>query len=267
MILAAAIYAKKIMFKKQEDKLYLLLGLFIGSLLTANLLGSKITAFTVPPYVSWPLNIIVLPFILIINAFASFLPQYQFFEKTFLVYDFFSYVSVSVGILTVPIMFLVTDIVAEVMGKNTAKKFVLIGMVVMLFTLAITAVSVVLPADSSRQYFSAEAYKNIFGTSIRITIASIAAFLLAQLHDVWAFHFWKKLTNEKFLWLRNNASTIVSQFIDSTIFMFIAFWGIAPRFTAAYIFGLIIPYWIFKILFALFDTPFIYLGVTWLKKK
>ncbi|MFA5318721.1 MAG: queuosine precursor transporter [Patescibacteria group bacterium] len=69
----------------------------------------------------------------------------------------------------------------------------------------------------------------------------------------------------KWLWLRNNASTIISQFIDTNVFMFIAFYNLTPKFTAAFVFSLVIPYYLFKVLFALLDTPFVYLGVKWLK--
>ena len=164
-------------------------------------------------------------------------------------------------------MFLVTDIVAEVIGKQVARKFIYFGISAMLFVLIITAISVWLPADPSRAFFSQEAYAGIFGVSIRIMIASIIAFLMAQYHDVWAFHFWKEKTKGKLLWLRNNLSTFASQFIDSTVFMFVAFYGVSERFDTLFIFSLILPYWIFKILFALLDTPLIYAGVKWLKEK
>lgn len=251
----------------QQDKVYLLLALFIASLLAANFLGAKITAFTLPAILAGFLNIVFWPIIFIINLIVSLLGQYTIFSQPFLAYNFFDVIHVSVGILTVPIMFLVTDIVAEVLGKQVAKKFVNTAIVIMLFVLIITAVSVWLPADPSRAYFSQDAYSKIFSVSIRMMVASIIAFILAQHHDIWAFHFWKQKTKSKWLWFRNNASTIVSQFIDSTVFMFIAFYGLTPKFDSLYIFSLIIPYWLFKILFALLDTPFCYLGVRWLKNK
>ncbi|MDX9893423.1 MAG: queuosine precursor transporter [Patescibacteria group bacterium] len=251
----------------QQDKIYLLFALFIGALLSANFLGAKITAFSLPIILAWPLNIIFWPLIFIINLAASPFGSYSLFESPILAYNFFDVVHVSVGILTVPIMFLVTDIVEEVLGKETAKKFINAALIVMIFTVIITAVSVWLPADPSRQYFSQEAYANIFAVTIRMSIASIIAFILAQYHDLWAFNFWKEKTGGRWLWLRNNASTIVSQLIDSTAFMFIAFYGLTPKFNILYIISLIIPYWIFKILFALIDTPFAYLGVRWLKTE
>jgi len=230
-------------------------------------LGGKITAFTPPIFISGFLNLIFWPLFFLVNIIASALPQYSVFYQPFLDYKFFNVIHVSVGIFTVPVMFLITDIIEEVLGKNVAKKFVGVGLVVMIFTIFITILSVISPADPLRQYFSQEAYSQIFGVTIRMSIASIIAFILAQYHDIWAFNFWKKVTASKWLWLRNNASTIVSQFIDSTVFMFIAFYGLTPKFDTVYIFSLIIPYWIFKIVFALLDTPFCYLGVKWLKEK
>jgi hypothetical protein len=98
-----------------------------------------------------------------------------------------------------------------------------------------------------------------------MTFASLVAFAVSQLHDVWTFDFIKKKTGGKHLWLRNNVSTMVSQLIDSTIFMFVAFYGISEKFTVPFIISLIIPYWFFKIIFALLDTPLCYLLVRWLK--
>jgi len=252
---------------KQQDKTYLLLALFIGALLAANFLGAKITAFDLPVILAWLLNLIFWPLIFIFNLLTSPLADYSVFAQPFLAYNFFNTVHVSVGILTVPVMFLVTDIVEEVLGKEVAKKFVNSAIVVMIFILIITALSVWLPADPTKEYFSQESYASIFSVTIRMSIASIIAFILAQYHDIWAFNFWKRKTDGKFLWLRNNASTIISQLIDSTVFMFIAFYGLTPKFNVVYIISLILPYWLFKILFALLDTPFAYLGVRWLKKE
>jgi uncharacterized integral membrane protein (TIGR00697 family) len=76
----------------------------------------------------------------------------------------------------------------------------------------------------------------------------------------------KKVTKSKHLWIRNNVSTVISQFFDTTIFMFIAFYHITPKYTTPFIFSLIFPYWAFKVLFAIIDTPLCYLGVYWVKK-
>ncbi|MDD3822859.1 MAG: queuosine precursor transporter, partial [Sphaerochaetaceae bacterium] len=76
-----------------------------------------------------------------------------------------------------------------------------------------------------------------------------------------------RMTKDKHLWIRNNVSTIISQFIDTTIFMFIAFYHINERYTVPFLFSLIIPYWAFKVVFALLDTPLCYLGVWWVRKS
>ena len=173
-------------------------------------------------------------------------------------------VRVSVGIFFIPLMFLITDIVAEVHGKKKAQEFVLISIAVMLFTLIMAYFAIQLPANST--WGNQEAFASVFGSSLRMIVASIIAFIFSQFHDVWAFHFLKKKTKGKYLWLRNNVSTSISQLIDTVLFMFIAFYNLTPKFTVPFIISLILPYWLFKILFALIDTPFIYAGVWWLKK-
>ena len=200
-------------------KTNILIGLFVASLIAANLIGTKITHVLV---------------------------------------DF------SVGIFAYPITFLITDIIEEVNGKEKAKNLVLVGFISLLLVLAITALAVSLPS-AARDFFP-DAYNKIFGISLRIMVASMAAFLISQYHDVWAFNFWKQKTKGKYLWLRNNLSTIVSQFIDTVIFMFIAFYAITPKHDVAYMFVLIIPYWLLKVLVAVADTPLVYAGRWWLKK-
>ncbi len=173
-------------------------------------------------------------------------------------------ISVSVGIFMVPLTFLITDIVEEVYGKKKASHFVIIGVISLTMILLYTLLFVWL-APNERYAYNVE-YTTIFGLSIRMIIASIIAFFLSQLHDVWAFGFWKKKTKGKMLWLRNNLSTIVSQAIDTFVFMMIAFWGTSPKFDLMFIIMLSIPYYLFKIAFAAIDTPFVYLGVKWLRK-
>jgi uncharacterized integral membrane protein (TIGR00697 family) len=172
-------------------------------------------------------------------------------------------VRVSVGIFFIPVLFLTTDVIAEVYGKKEANNIVLVSLAMLLITLGMTALCIVLPANGT--WGNQEAYASVFGSSLRMTLASLVAFIFSQFHDVWAFEFWKKRTGGRFLWLRNNASTIVSQFIDSTVFMFAAFYAAAPTFTATFIFGLVIPYWLCKVVLALLDTPLCYLLVRWLR--
>ncbi len=173
-------------------------------------------------------------------------------------------VSVSVGIFAYPLTFLITDSIEEVFGKEKAKQLMYGALIAQILVLIIVAVAIKMPPATRFEHN--EAYGLIFGNSIRIIIASLIAFFLSQTHDIWAFSFWKKQTQGKFLWLRNNLSTFISQFIDTTLFMFIAFHMITPKFDVSFIFSLIIPYWLFKIAFAVIDTPLVYGLVYWLRK-
>ncbi len=197
----------------------MLLGLFVGAIVAANLMGTKIADF---------------------GLFVS-----------------------SVGIFMYPITFLVTDIVAEVHGRKRVKGFIISGFFVNVMIFLMVILSVALPPAS--RYASNDAFAEVFNPSMRIIAASLIAFLISQSHDIVSFDYIRKKTKGRFLWLRNNASTIVSQFIDTAIFMFIAFYMVTPQYTADFIFALILPYWLLKVLVALFDTPFVYLGVRWLR--
>ncbi|TKJ17259.1 transporter [Candidatus Woesearchaeota archaeon B3_Woes] len=169
----------------------------------------------------------------------------------------------SVGIFAYPITFLITDIIEEVRGKKVTKSFIHAGLFALILTLILVAIGIVMPPASF--YQSNEAYKTIFQNSMRVIIASITAFLISQYHDIWAFNFLKKKTKKKHLWLRNNLSTSVSQLIDTTIFIFIAFYATTPQYTVIRMIQMIIPYWTLKVLFAVVDTPLVYLGVKWIR--
>ncbi len=102
------------------------------------------------------------------------------------------------------------------------------------------------------------------GDGSRIVAASMVAYLISQLHDVWAFLFWRRVTAGKHLWLRNNLSTIVSQFLDSIIFITLAFAGTVAN---AVLVNMIISQYLVKIILVLADTPFCYLAVRWARKE
>lgn len=166
------------------------------------------------------------------------------------------------GVLAIPITFLITDVINEVYGPKAAKGTVVTGFVAMLFVLVITQIAVRL--SPSAIFEGQDAYVAIFGAVPRITVASVCAYVVSQYHDVWAFHFWRKKTGGKHLWIRNNASTIVSQLLDTAIFIVIAFAGTIP-FTALkfMILGQLVSKWILSLL----DTPFCYLLVSWVRDK
>ena len=174
-------------------------------------------------------------------------------------------VRVSVGIFFMPVLFLVTDVVGEVKGHKDAALFVRMSIIMLALLFVMTGISVKIAPHPT--WDLQEQYQQVFGMSMRMSLASLASFAVSQNIDIRIFMLFKKLSKGKNLWLRNNLSTMVSQFVDAVIFMFIAFYHLTPKFTVAYVFSLIIPYWIFKVIFALIDTPFCYLGVKWLSKK
>ncbi|MBW2980756.1 queuosine precursor transporter [Candidatus Woesearchaeota archaeon] len=243
---------------KLDKKTSLFLGLFVASLIMSNVLGAKIMEFNLPIYIAAPLNVIFLPIVFLLKKFLLVLGSTRVIPLAF-----FDTIHVSAGILVFPLLFLITDIIEEVHGKKKVKEFISVGVVSMLLLIIITTIAVNMPAAA--RSIDNESYSMIFKVTRRMAIASVIAFAISQMHDMWSFDFWKRKTKGRFLWLRNNASTIISQLIDSSVFMFIAFYKSAPMWDAIFVISLIVPYWIFKILVALLDTPFAYLGVRWMK--
>lgn len=152
-------------------------------------------------------------------------------------------------------VFLATDLLGEYFGKDEAKKGVLLGFATLL--MGTVYMQLALQFTPIADDFAQPHLEAIFGFMPRIAAASIAAYLVSQLHDVWAFHFWKQKTGTSKLWLRNNASTLVSQLLDSAIFCIAAFWGVFPTGVLVEIF---ITTYLFKAVVAVFDTPFIYIA-------
>lgn len=212
--------------KALAENLYLILtALFIASLVTSNLIFQKF--FTWNPF-GW--------------------------------YEF----QLSVGIIAYPVTFLITDIISEIYGRKRANRVVLAGLFASAFMLLIVIVSTGTTATEWSPVGNAE-FKKVFGFTFIAVAASMAAYLLAQYIDVQIFHFWKRVTKGKHLWLRNNASTFLSQFIDTLTILFLLcsfkviewelFWPLLAN-------G-----FLFKVLFAAADTPVIYVMIWWIKRK
>jgi queuosine precursor transporter len=215
---------------KQDQKLNLLIGLYVGALYASNLLGGKLM----------PIG--------------------------------FGGRGLTVSIIMFPLLFLITDIVGEVYGRKKSNEFVKIGLISLLFLLAWQLFSISVPGAVPNEWYATfnESYRNVFALTITFTIASIIAFLTGQYTDVLIYHFMKNLNKGKMMWLRNNVSTIVGQFIDSSVWALIAFFPLLLNgtFSVFSLYGIvIIPYWLAKVVIALIDTPLAYLGVKWLKKE
>ena len=166
------------------------------------------------------------------------------------------------GVIAYPITFLMTDVIGEIWGKKVVTRVVWAGFFCSILAMSLGFLAVLLPAAPfyERQEFFAE----LFGRVGRITGASLIAYLVSQLNDVWVFHKLKEYTNGKHLWLRNNVGTITSQFFDTVIFIVIAFYGIIPT---SVLLSMILSQWVIKILIALVDTPFCYWLVAWCKRR
>lgn len=163
--------------------------------------------------------------------------------------------------------FLVTDILSENYGKKEAKKAVWIGFFSLIsMTFLMNLALQFLPFEGDEFATTAhEATSTIFSLMPRIAIASLAAYLLSQRHDVWAYHFWKnRFPKDNQIWLRNNLSTMVSQLIDSVVFVAIAFWGV---YEGAVLFEIFLTTYILKWVVAAADTPFVYWGKRIFKKN
>ena len=109
-----------------------------------------------------------------------------------------------------------------------------------------------------------DTYNKVFGNSWRVIFASMTAYLCAQLIDVRIYHFWKKKTQGKHLWLRNNFSTIFSQLVDTTLVVGVLFIGVKP---SSDIFQFILDGWLFKMLCAFIDTPLLYGATAFIRNK
>ena len=219
------------MFKnKKIEKLYIILSaIFIASLVSCNLIFQKFFQ---------------------IEIWIPFYGNYIFEQ--------------SVGLLAYPITFLVTDIISEIYGQNKANQVVTAGLFASVFMLLVITVADFItmapwsPVDSIT-------FSKVFGLSGAAVLASMLAYLIAQYIDIRIFHFWKKLTNGKHLWLRNNASTIFSQFVDtfSVLFLLCSFDVISwDRFSILLLNG-----FLFKVFFEAFDTPIIYALTYAIRKK
>ncbi len=208
-------------------RIYLFLAsLFIAALVTCNIIANKFISVDLWLFGSW---------------------------KTF---------TISVGILPYPITFLITDILSEVYGRKRTNEVVLAGFGVSVFVLFILWLGHVFPAIPNSPVQD-DAFDNVFQNSWRVIMASMVAYLSAQFLDIRMFHFWKRLTNGRMLWVRNNFSTLASQLVDTFLVVTIIFIGSVGWQTIG---GYVLDGWLFKIICAAIDTIFIYIAI-WIFQK
>ena len=181
------------------------------------------------------------------------------FQKFFSL-NFFNLMTfeLSVGIIFYPVTFLVTDVVSEIYGAKKANQMVLTGLCSSMFCLLIIYLANTLLATSWSPVDN-ETFNLVFGNTSLAVCASMVAYLGAQFIDIRIYHFWKKLTKGRHLWLRNNCSTIFSQCIDTVLI--ISLLCVANVIDWSKFFSLFYQGFLFKIIIALVDTPLIYLSV------
>lgn len=189
--------------------------------------------------------------------------------KTFYLFSIGSFrLNASVAIFLIPLVYSASDIITEVYGKARAQSVVRSGIFTIFLLVLFSLLAVALPA-SSRFAPSQSAYETIFRTSIRISVASLIAFAVGELTDVLIFAKMRQKLGDRALWLRTNTSNFISEFLDTSLFIFLAFYSFGQPFggNVIFLFGLILPYWMLKCFMSVIETPFVYLGVKWLKKN
>ncbi len=174
----------------------------------------------------------------------------------------FGLLTFSVGAFPYSFSFAMTDVICEIWGKERAKRVVTAGLFAMVIIYLFVFIAIISPPASFWKL--QKEYTQMFTTSMRVLLAGFIAYIMAQYHDVWLFALLKKATRGKYLWLRNNVSTIISQLIDTTIIAAIGFYGTIPISELPFI---ILGWWLIKIFIALLDTPVVYILVKWIQGK
>jgi uncharacterized integral membrane protein (TIGR00697 family) len=170
--------------------------------------------------------------------------------------------SFSYGAFMHAITFPCTDAVAEIWGPKRARLMVYLGTGVYCVAMAFYIIGVNLPGAPG--WPLNDAYNSVFAQAGRLVVASICATVVAQLLDVTLFDLIKKLTQGRRLWLRNNISTAISQFVDTCVFYGIAFYGVIPNDLLPL---LILGTYIVKLSISVLDTPMVYVLVAWIKRS
>ncbi len=235
-------YVDSELHERRERVFLILAGLFIGSMTMLNILGVS-----------------------------------RFLDLSFEIFGLTIPLPLAVGVLPYPITFLCTDFISELYGRQRANHVVMVGLLLNAFVVTFLWIGGSLPPApvlTETGLPETTAYDFAFYRIRQLTIgavfASMIAYLAAQLCDVWLFHFWKRLTQGKHLWLRNNGSTLVSQFVDSFAVITIThFWANGLPIDASeaiwpQLWVFIASGYVFKLVVALIDTIPFYLGTAWL---
>lgn len=230
------------MIEQKKNKLFVVLaGIFLTNAIVAELIGVKI--FSGENTLGFqPANIPVLGFVMDFNLTA--------------------------GAIIWPVVFITSDLINEYFGKPGVKRISYLAALFIAYSFLVIYLVMKLPPaqwwleanhqDNVGNFFNIDfAFNKILGQGQRIIVASLSAFLLGQLVDVFVFQKLRKITGSKMLWLRATGSTLVSQFIDSFVVLYLAFYG---TFTVPQITAIGITNYLYKFVIAILLTPLIYAG-------
>ena len=169
----------------------------------------------------------------------------------------------SVAVFSFPVVFIMNDVIGEVFGKSVAKLFVLAGFVSTALFIGYSFLSIALPWSDEGAWVMA-GYDQVFGLSVRIAFASLTAFLVAQYQDVLSFFFFRERMRIRSFWLQSLLSNVWSQFLDTVLFMMIAFAGV---YSAKTLVSIIITWWLYKVAMGFCYTPLSYAGIFLLRDR
>ncbi|MDX1507827.1 MAG: queuosine precursor transporter [Woeseiaceae bacterium] len=166
----------------------------------------------------------------------------------------------SLGVIFYSSIFFATDVLSENHGKQAAAKAVWMGFAVSVIVLVMMSLAMLYqpstnPASAEFSGDVHDAFGTILNFTPRFVIGSLLAYLVSQRFDVWAFHRIKRITGERWLWLRNNGSTMASQAIDTVIYSLVVWWGTV---SLEHALALGATKYVFKLVIAAIDTAFIY---------
>jgi queuosine precursor transporter len=168
----------------------------------------------------------------------------------------FDEVIMTAGVIAFPITFIITDLLNEYFGKPGIKFVTYLGLTMIMFEFGLIQVAMSVPTASISPVPD-EAFNSVFGASGRIIIGSMVAYFVGQLADISLFHWLRKLTDGKHLWLRATGSTFGSQFLDTFVVLFIAFYG---QWTLQTVVAITLFNYAYKFVVAILITPLIYLA-------
>ncbi len=170
----------------------------------------------------------------------------------------------SLGMIIYSGIYFATDILSERYGRHEANRAVMLGFLTSVLMVVMISISLLfLPSTGEKREFAQHTHDAIgalFSYGPRFVFGSLIAYLISQSLDVYIFHFLKEKTQGRLLWLRNNGSTMTSQLVDTMVYAVVVWWGVVDLATA---FKLAAAKYVFKVVIALVDTPFLYWAASW----